>query len=199
MNAVRDAYKTLQRDELPTSVESMESFGGADETYNIAEAESAARALIDALTPAHKEVAVLTMHGYTYEEMVGRGIPERVVKEAHRRIKQLRRLLPDTDGARLIARTLPATLSDDAESAPAEIDTALEQLDFAPATGKDCPPCWRCMWFEGFMPDGKRSTRMEIADLEVRAAVKGTEARKIDIAQRVRGNTIQFTGIARNY
>ena len=62
----------------------------------------------------------------------------------------------------------------------------LEQLDFAPPAGKDCPPCWRCMWFEGFMPDGKRSTRMGIEDAEVREAVQSTEARKIEIAQRVR-------------
>ena len=62
----------------------------------------------------------------------------------------------------------------------------LEQLDFAPPAGKDCPPCWRCQWYYGFMSSGKRETRMDIEDLEVREAVKNTEARKIEIAQRVR-------------
>jgi hypothetical protein len=36
------------------------------------------------------------------------------------------------------------------------------------------------------MPSGKRETRMDIEDLEVREAVKNTEARKIEIAQQVR-------------
>ena len=68
-----------------------------------------------------------------------------------------------------------------------DIDRKIEQLDFAPAHGKDCPPCWRCMWFEGFLPLGKRDTRMDIADDEVRAAVSSTEGQKILIAQQVRG------------
>src|ERR1700688_1553266 len=46
MNAVRDAYKDLQRDVLPTSAESIEQFGGADETYNSVAAESSATTLI---------------------------------------------------------------------------------------------------------------------------------------------------------
>jgi len=36
------------------------------------------------------------------------------------------------------------------------------------------------------MPSGKRETRMEIEDTEVREAVKNTESRKIEIAQQVR-------------
>jgi hypothetical protein len=36
------------------------------------------------------------------------------------------------------------------------------------------------------MPDGKRSVRMGVEDAEVREAVQSTEARKIEIAQRVR-------------
>jgi DNA-directed RNA polymerase specialized sigma24 family protein len=186
MNAIRDAYKGLRRGELSTSGESLESMGGGDETYNIAAAESSATALINALTPAHKEVAVLTMQSYTRAEMMVKGIPERTIREAHQRIKQMRRLLPDEDLAHLITRTAPRGSSDDAEDQLSEIDMALEQLDFAPPAGKDCPPCWRCMWYEGFMPDGKRSTRMEIEDTEVREAVKDTEARKIEIAQQVR-------------
>jgi hypothetical protein len=38
----------------------------------------------------------------------------------------------------------------------------------------------------GFLPDGKRSTRMDIVDPEVLEAVSQTEARKIEIAQQVR-------------
>jgi DNA-directed RNA polymerase specialized sigma24 family protein len=190
MNAVRDAYKDLKRNELPSSSESIDQFGGADETYNIAAAESSARALIDALTQSHKTVAVLTMRGYTREEMIAKGVPERTIREAHQRIKQLRRLLPDAEGVRLIARTLPSASSDDSENQMSDIDVELEKLDFAPPAGKDCPPCWRCMWFEGFMPAGARSTRMDIEDATVRLAVMSTEARKIEIAQQVRSGSI---------
>ncbi len=186
MNAIRDAYKTLQRNELPTSSESMDQIGGGDETYNVAAAESSAKALLDAMTPAHKVVAVMTMQGYTKDDMIQRGVPEIDVRNARARIKQLRRLLPDLEGVRLIARTMPPASSDDTDDKLSEIDVALEQLDFAPPAGKDCPPCWRCCYFEGFMPAGKRDTRIDIEDLEVREAVKNTEARKIEIAQQVR-------------
>jgi hypothetical protein len=186
MNAIRDAYKDLQRYELPPSDDSLDGIGGADTTYNIAAAESSATALIKALPPTYARVANLTMRGFTREEMIGRGISKRTIDEAHQRIKQLRRLVTDEEGVRLIARTAPTASSDDADDKLSEIDVALEKLDFAPPAGKDCPPCWRCMWFEGFMPAGKRDTRMEIEDTEVREAVKITEARKIEIAQQVR-------------
>ena len=185
MNAVRDAYKELQRDELPTSEESLENMGGGDTTYDSVAAESSARVLISALTPLHAEVAALIMRGYTREEMVEKGISKRAIDEARQRIKQLSRLRPDEDVVRLVARTAPLS-SDDADDRLSEIDMALEQLDFAPPAGRDCPPCWRCSWYEGFMPAGKRDTRMEIEDAAVREAVKNTEARKIEIAQQVR-------------
>jgi DNA-directed RNA polymerase specialized sigma24 family protein len=186
MNAIRDAYKALQRNELPTSDESIEGMGGGDETYNKAAAESSARVLIDALTQSHKTVAVLTMRGYTRGEMMEKGMSKRTIDEAHQRIRQLRKLLPDADNVRLISRTMPPVSSDDADDQLSGIDMELEQLDFAPPAGKDCPPCWKCQWYYGFLPAGKRDTRMDIEDTEVREAVKDTEARKIEIAQQVR-------------
>ena len=189
MNAIRDAYKDLQRAALPISSESIEKMGGGDDTFNRAAAESSARALIDALSKPHRTVASLTARGFTRAEIIEMGVSKRTFDEAHQRIRQLRRLLPDVDGARLITRTVPPVSSDDADDRLSEIDMELEQLDFAPPAGKDCPPCWRCQWYYGFMPAGKRDTRMEIEDLEVREAVKSTEARKIEIAQQVRSET----------
>jgi DNA-directed RNA polymerase specialized sigma24 family protein len=187
MNAVRDAYKNLQRDELPSAEESIDNIGGTDTTYEEVAAESSAKVLLDALTPAYREIAVLTMEGYTYRELIKKGYPERTIKDAHKRIKQLRRLVPDGYRSKRMIQTAAAPSSDDAV---ASIDTELEQLDFAPAAGKECPPCWRCLWFEGFMPSGKRETRMDIEDEEVRLAVKNTEARKVEIAQQVRDGVI---------
>jgi hypothetical protein len=186
MNAVRNAYQDLKRNELPTSEESLEGMGGGDDTYNIAAAESSAKALLGAMTPTDKRVAVLTMQGYTQGEMMACGIPHNVIQGARARIRQLRKLLPDMEGVRLIGRTAPPVSSDDADDKLSGIDMELEKLDFAPPAGKDCPPCWRCMWFEGFMPADKRSTRMDIEDKDVREAVAVTEARKIEIAQAVR-------------
>jgi DNA-directed RNA polymerase specialized sigma24 family protein len=186
MNAIRDAYKDLKRGALPISDESIENMGGRDDTFNRAAAESSARALADALTPAHRTVASLMARGYTRAAMIEMGVSKRSFDEAQQRIRQLRKLLPDVDGARYLARTPPSASSDDADDKISEIDVALEQLDFAPPAGKDCPPCWRCQWYYGFLPSGKRDTRMDIEDVEVREAVKNTEARKIEIAQQVR-------------
>jgi hypothetical protein len=186
MNAVRNAYQDLQRDALPTSDESLDNIGGGDDTYNTVAAESSAAKIVRELTPAERRVASLTMQGYTKDEMLNVGIREVDVRESRATIKRLRDLLPDESSYSVLIRTPSRVVSDYADDKLSEIDVALEQLDFAPPAGKDCPPCWRCMWFEGFMPAGKRDTRMDIEDTEVREAVKNTEARKIEIAQQVR-------------
>jgi len=183
MNAVRNAHQAFRRNELPTAEESINNIGGTDTTYEEAAAESSARVLINALTPVDREVALLIMRGFTREEMMQQGIPHDVIYDARSRIKQLRRLIPDDYRSKKMIQTAAAPSSDDAV---VTIDTELEQLDFAPPAGRDCPPCWRCLWFYGFMPSGKRETRMEIEDVEVREAVKNAEARKIEIAQQVR-------------
>jgi hypothetical protein len=186
MNAVRDAYKSLQRGELPVSDESIENLGGADATYNIVEAESSAAAIAAGLTRTERRVAVMTMEGYTKADMLDKGLREIDIRDARSTIKRMRELLPDESNYRILIRTPSATSSDDLEDAPSSIDIELEQLDFPPPAGKDCPPCWRCCYFLGFLPDGKRSTRMDIVDPEVLEAVSQTEARKIEIAQQVR-------------
>jgi DNA-directed RNA polymerase specialized sigma24 family protein len=190
MNAVRDAYKNLKRGEMSSSEDTIGILTGGNDTHNIAAAESAVDALLSALTPVDREIALLTMQGFTYREIWKQhGYPKRVIDEAHQRIKQLRRFLPEPE-VRVAVRsgvTPRRASSDDVEDTERpRIDIAIEQLDFAPPAGKDCPPCFRCMWFEGFMPAGKRDTRMDIEDIEVREAVKNTETRKIAIAQQVR-------------
>jgi DNA-directed RNA polymerase specialized sigma24 family protein len=186
MNAVRDAYKKMRRGELPLAGDSIEELGGGDETYNVAEAESAAEALVSSLTAEHRRVAALTMRGHTRAELVSRGISKRTIDEARSHIRNLRHLLPEEDALRHIARRAAPVPSDEADDRISGIDLEIEQLEFAPPAGKECPPCWRCLYFEGYLPADTRSTRMEIADGEVRAAVKDTETRKIEIARQVR-------------
>jgi DNA-directed RNA polymerase specialized sigma24 family protein len=188
MNAVRDAYKALKRNELPSAEESLEGIsGGTDETYEIAAAESSARALIDALTPAHKKVAVLTMQGYTREEIleVDRDISKRQVDEAHQRIRQLRKLLPDLPKSRLAAR-IRATSSDNADDKKAGIDMELENnLDAPPQHGKECKPCIHCNWWEFSYQEATSPQVAVTADQEVLAAQRAILARKIEISSKV--------------
>jgi len=189
LRAVRNAWESWRANELPPSDESIENLTGGDDTYNTVAAESASNALLSALTPISKEIAILTMQGYSRREMMSRGYSKQSVDDAHKRIKQLRRLMPDKE-LRTAIRTEPAPGSDDADDTLAPIDFQLGKLEFAPPGGKQCPPCWRCLWFYGFTPSGKRSTRLDIEDSEVREAVKNTEARKVEIAQWVRDGII---------
>jgi hypothetical protein len=188
MNAVRDAYKNFKNDELPSSDESIDTLtgGSEDPTYDTVAAESSAKALLLALTPADRTVALKIMQGFTRKEMMAQGVPHDAIYNARARIKQLQRLIPERTRSKRLLQSTAAVPPPDDGGAVSAIDTELEQLEFAPAAGKDCPPCWRCMWFEGFMPAGKRETRMDIEDTTVREAVKNTEVRKIEIAQQVR-------------
>jgi hypothetical protein len=199
MNAVRDAYKNLKRAELPVAEESLAALATlnrGDETYRSAAALSSAEVLIKALTPVDREIASLSMRGHTRAEMIERGVPEWAIRSGLRRIKQLRRLVPARDVVSELRRTgaTPrAPDSDDLDDSQVPgIDREIAQLDFPPTHGKDCPPCWRCCYFEGFMPSGKIDTRMEIADKEVEAAVAATNERKIEIAQQVRNGGLQL-------
>lgn len=185
MNAVRNAYQDLQRNALPTSAESIEGFGGVDETYKIAEAESSAKVLINALTQSHKTVAVMTMRGYTRAEMIESGISKRSIDEAHQRIRKLRRLLPDVEGIRLVARTMPPISSDDADDRLSGIDVALEQLDAPPPHGKECPPCIHCNWWEFSYRAGKSPQVAATADPDIIEAQRNILQRKIEISANV--------------
>jgi len=197
MNAVRNAWRTWSRKELPTAAESLDNMGGGDDTYDIAAAESSAAAIVRELSPIERRVASLTMQGYTKKEMMDMGMSLRQINDSRASVKRLRSLLPDASNYSVLIRT-PAAKSSDGDdddndddtvrdmSPTSWIDNAFATLDFPPQHGSDCPPCWRCMWFEGFMPTGRRETRMKIEDAEVREAVKNTEARKIEIAQKVR-------------
>ena len=197
IRAVRNVWKSFRANELPTSEESIYNMGGRDETYEIVAAEDSAASIVRELNPTERRVASLTMQGYTKKEMREMGIRETDIKESRATVKLFRGLLPDASSYRAIIRTPPAPSSDgggddedlsDIATEPqvSSIDRALAKIDFPPPSGNDCPPCFRCMWFEGFMPADKVSTRMEISDTEVREAVQVTEARKIEIAQQVR-------------
>lgn len=190
VNAVRDAYKTWQRGEVRHAAERLEDDIPTPDTAQAgAEALEAAEHLIRSLPTEYKTVALLQSEGLTRPEIMAEGITKRVVDDARKYIRQLRRLIPDDHEYRRTLRTPPARSSDDLAHMTT-IDRELERLDFAPPAGKECPPCWRCLWFYGYMPGEYRPTRMTIQEPEVRDAVRDTEARKIEIAGRIRDGDI---------
>ena len=61
----------------------------------------------------------------------------------------------------------------------------LKETDPIQKIGKDCPPCWRCMYFYGWLPKEELAPTGH-SDPEVAAACDAINHRKIAIAGRVR-------------
>ena len=188
-NAVRDAYRQWQRGEARNYAETMTEIPTGDTTLAAVETQSAANALAQALPPAYKHVAKLELQGWTRAEMMKAGISHDVINNARTRIKQLRKLMPDDHEYRRALRTAPSASSEHVGEISG-IDKEIEALDFPPPGGKECPPCWRCMYFLGFLPGEHRSVRMPIIEPEVAKAVADTEARKVTIANEVKRGTL---------
>lgn len=189
-NAVKDSYKTWRRGELKNKSESLADIPTGDDTQGRAEALEAAQKLLTALPEAYRMVATLQMQGVTKSEMTERGISKRIIDAARARIKQLRRLMPDDHEYRRVLRSAPLSGEHTAQYGQTAIDQEIEQLEFPPPQGADCPPCWRCCWFYGFLPAGHLSVRMKIVEPEVRDAVANTEAEKVRIATGVRDGSL---------
>ena len=183
VNAVRDAYRAWRRGERRQRAELVADIPSGDTTQGGAQALEAAEKLAAALTPADHAVAKLQAAGLTRGEMMTQGIAERQIRDARARFAQLRRLLPDEYEYRRVLRRSVPTVDKRPVSA---IDQEIAQLEFAPPVGAECPPCWRCRWFEGWLPSDHMPTRMKIAEPEIAAAIFATEQEKIRIANEVR-------------
>ena len=186
VNAVRDSYKAWQRGELRASAEVLNEIPTADSTLAAVEAREAATKLAASLPPDYRRVAELEAQGYTRAEMVAQGVVKSTIDAARARIKQMRRLIPDPHEYRTILRGAGYVDSDERLDHGAPIDREIEQLEAIPRHGADCPPCWKCKYFEGYLPGPHRRVGMPLQAPEVAAAVAATEARKVKIAKRVR-------------
>lgn len=190
VNAVRDAYKARQRsDELSADFDEQlteDTVSNDDPEWNAIVAESVEE-LRRNMDPIDQLIVTELLDGATQEEAATKlGIRQSTVS---RRLDHLRTFLPDGVHERMLLRravTEAAPESDDVESSPSAIDRELEKLDFPPEHGAECPPCWRCKWFEGYLPGQNKSVRVTIVEDDVRAAVARTEAEKVRIANEVR-------------
>lgn len=195
VNAVRHAYDRWQRGELRNWAQSHDVTADLlttdDTTLATAQALEAAARLSTALPWKYRQVALLHAQGYTRAEMRSKGLSKQTIDEARARIRQMRRLVPDDHDYRRAVRATATTNSDDACDRKPQIDLEIEQLEAMPRHGADCPPCWRCRWFDGFLPGKTVSVRMTIREPDVAAAVTANETRKIEIAKRVRAGTLK--------
>lgn len=199
VGAVRNAKQAWLRGEAREASEFMSEIPTGDTTLAHVEAQEAATKLILALPFEYKKVAKLQMQGFTREEMMAKGVSKDTIDNTRARIKQLRRLLPDDHEYRRTLRAYRAPSSDHPQGGEEDgvsnthqsrIDREIEQLEAMPKHGKDCPPCWRCKWFEGYMPALHVSMRLPITEPEVALAVSKTEAEKVRIAREVRDGNL---------
>jgi DNA-directed RNA polymerase specialized sigma24 family protein len=176
MDALRKARQAVRKGHRTTSIQLSSELAGPDNTARAVETQDAVEKVLSQLNPREFRILKLQVKGYSTRDIVRRA-PHYRASEVHRlnrKMKQLRDLIPDT---REIERYIrPRQESDDVP----RIDVEIERLDFAPLNGKDCPPCWRCMYFYGMRPVRYKPTRL--ADPELERAVQDTEARKITIA-----------------
>lgn len=144
-----------------------------DPTAEAAEARSAAQELVRKLTPRDLKQIAQRLHGSR----------DAYTPALQRKISKLKELMPRNVERQKALRAVAAPDSDTVIAHPqSPIDRELSKLSFHPTGTKDCPPCWRCMWYYGFKPVRYVQKVTTPADAEVQAAIWATEKRKIDIA-----------------
>lgn len=179
MRALRKARQTLRKGHRVSASQLSIEVAGPDNVAATVEARDALRFLASQLSTRERHIVRLRGRGYTTEELTrkrvnGQYFTQREIHSLNKRLKKLRDLIPDpVEFERLVRQHR------DSEE-PARIDTEIERLDFAPMNGKDCIPCWKCMYFYGMKPSKYRPTKL--ADAGLQEAVQRTERQKISIA-----------------
>lgn len=189
---VRHAYRDHMAAHSVTWEELGDELGTADNASTYAEALEVAKKLTSALNRRDRKLVGLLAEGHSIAEIAQMsGLSVAHVNRCLEGVRTLRGLLPDARQWGRILRAPRARPSDNATGELAPIDKELQELEFAPPAGKDCPPCWRCKWFEGYLPvRRRRELKSILVEPEVRAAVSSIEARKIAIAEAVRDGSI---------
>lgn len=193
-NAIRDAYKAWRRGESRQAAEIIEDIGVPDDTSARAQSLQIMEKIttrVAAMPELEQKIAALLMREWTHEEIRAElKVDSNMIPVVRRKLMPFSKQLSDTADTRWLVRKTLSRDSDEASDALAPIDKEIEALEFAPPAGKECPPCWRCKWFEGYMPGAHLPVRMPITEPMVAEAVSNTEAEKIRIAQGVRDGNI---------
>jgi RNA polymerase sigma factor (sigma-70 family) len=189
MGAIRNAYRDYLRGEIRNgTTEIVENMGAKDDPEYSVMLQDAIKTMVSNMDEIDRAIVQLTLGGKDQRE-VSQALAMDVVT-IKRRIWKMRDQIPASAHVNTILRravTPPAISSDDASDKLAPIDKEIEALEFVPPQGKECPPCWRCKWFEGYMPGkGNRHYRFNLNEADVAEAVASTESEKVRIAQEVR-------------
>jgi RNA polymerase sigma factor (sigma-70 family) len=186
VGAIRDARKAVERDGERHTFDDLlaQTSVAPDDTAWSVETRQAIGLIFRSMDERDKRIVRLSMEGMNQESIAELiGVPVRTIK---RKLARIRAMVPERENFKLSNHTAPSGDSDSHHSAP-RIDKEIAKLEFAPPAGKDCPPCWRCKWFDGYVPPTNTARRAPILmEPEIRAAVLEVEARKIDIAYGLR-------------
>ena len=193
LGAVRNAYRDYRRGELRQgATEIVQDMGAKDDPqYNVI-LRDAVETLSKNMDEVDRYIVTARLDDWTHAQIGSAlGIERTAITK---RLSKMRDTLPVSVHVNTILRravTPPSPSSDDmGHIRIGNIDNEIEALDFPPPAGKECPPCWRCKWFEGYLPGPRKEVRMEIVERSVKAAVLWTERRKQHIAQEVRDGNL---------
>ena len=116
LGAVRHAYRDWARGIRKHGAEELPEVPAPDSTLAATQARSSAAALMRALPREYRRVALMQMRGMSRSDMKRRGITEWTIREARERIRQLRRLVPDSAEYQQIMRATPPRSPDEASA-----------------------------------------------------------------------------------
>jgi RNA polymerase sigma factor (sigma-70 family) len=193
LGAIRNAYRDYRRGEIRSgTTEIVENMGAKDDPEYNAVLRDAVRTLEANMDEVDRAIVQLRLDDKTHSEISATLSIER--SAITKRLNRLGAFIPSSAHVNTILRRSITPKADDTYEGRANgdswVDHEISQLEAMPKHGADCPPCWRCKWFEGYMPGPHVPMRMPIREPEVRDAVLDTEARKIEIAQEVRDGSL---------
>lgn len=190
LSQARRAFKphgpmTRSLDELTAArgVDRLADLASSADTARESEVRSAAEGLLAAFDADERRVLRLRSAGHSVKETAElTGFPRAHVMRVMARARRYRDVLPELAPAERTRRHVTAGEHDPEKREPAAIDAEIERILQRPRTERaDCPPCWRCMWYDALRGSGH---------------VTEVDMRKDSIAESVSNGSIGFTGVA---
>lgn len=181
IEALKEARHLFKRGEHATSKELNFEMAVPDDTSIRAESLEAATIIIAAFTDREHSLLTDLMGGASWREVIRtHHASSQEVGHVTRKLAHLRELLPERRSLQRVVRRSTADVS----MAEPEIDRQIAQLDLPPPIGKECPPCFRCRWFDGFL-SATYEPKSTVEEPEIQQAIWNTEAAKLRIAAEI--------------